>query len=327
MLELLDAQGNLTTVRARTLLPLVTQRDRSKNLSVPDLPMPPLDVLDAALADLDVCLELTEIAGPTTHVALAAIDVANDLVPRALGRYLVGVVAGAVDNDAALSEELLAAAPDEQAEVRAHVIKMIGEDNNFGSDAARHFRDHVRNPWIAEVLAHALLVLRRRRATLCLLGDVQALKLPHIDPRRQGLDLIAIFEDGGSPALAIGEAKASRENGAALLNDAVAFFKAIDSGARGVEIRQEVHALKHVLSDELRQQISDSVWRERCCYLPVIVHSVAINPGVDHVGLSELKPVPTSKRLLALRIDGFYDFFDAVSDAARGSFAELLPDV
>lgn len=292
-----------------------------------DLPVPPIEILEVALDDLDAHLELTELAGPTTHVALAALKVEDDSVPRALGRYLVGVVAGAVDNDAKLSEELLATAPDEQSEVRDHVLRMIGPDNVFDTDALRHFRDHARNPWIAEIIAHALLVLRRRRDTLCLLGDIYALKLPHLDPRRQGLDLIAIFEEGGAPALAIGEAKASRANGAALLNDAVEFFGAVDAGKRGVEIRQEVHALKHVLPEELRAQIADSVWRDRRCYLPVIVHATAINPELDHAGLNGLQPVRASKRLLALRIEAFYDFFDAVADAARDSFAELLPDV
>jgi hypothetical protein len=224
--------------------------------------------------ELDEHLELTALDGPTTHVALAALQIEQPAVPAALGRYLVGVVAGAVDADATLSEELLVDDPDEQAEVRNYVLRMIGGTNVFATDAARHFRDHVRNPWIAEVVAHALIVLRRRRETLCLLGDVHALKLPHVDPRRQGLDLIAIFEDGGgSPALAIGEAKASRDNGAARLNEAVALFQAIDSGARSVEIRQEVHALKHLLPESLRSQVAEAMWRDSCCYLPVVIHS------------------------------------------------------
>lgn len=294
---------------------------------MPDLPVAPIAVLEAALDDLDQHLELIEIAGPTTHAALVTAAIEDQSVPRALGRYLVGVVAGAVEHDATLSEELLASTPDAQAEVRDHVLRLIGADNAFGTDAARHFRDHVRNPWIAEVIAHALLVLRKRRDTLCLLGPLHALKLPHVDPRRQGLDLFGIFEEDGGPSLAIGEAKASQANGAALLNDAVRFFRMIDSGKRGVEIRQEVHALKSVLPAELRSQIADSLWRERCCYLPVVVHSVSINPELDHVGLGELQPLPPSKRLLALQIDAFHPFFDAVADGARASFGELLPDV
>ncbi len=291
------------------------------------LPYDPIAVLDAALAELDAHLDLAVVDGPATHVALVALDVDDDAVPLALGRYLVGVVAGAVDIDARLSVELLAQTPDEQAEVRAHVLRLIGENNEWETDEARHFRDRVRNPWIAEVLAHVFLMLRRRRETLCLLGEVHALKLPHLDPRRQGLDLIGIYEEDGDPALAVGEAKASRDNGPALLNDAAAFFDEIDKGKRGVEIRQEVHALKHVLPDGIRRKIGDSLWRERCCYLPVIVHLNGIDPASDHVRLGGLVPAPPGKRLLAIRIADFHGFFDDVANAARDSFAELLPNV
>jgi hypothetical protein len=295
---------------------------------MPSLPRAPLEIINEALDVLNEHLALRVVEGPRTHTALVADALGDPEVPRALGTYLVGVVAGAVDEDARLSQELLARTPDSRAEVRRHLLRLLGNDNQFVDEAARIFRDTTRNPWIAEIIAHALLVLRQRQETPCLEGDIAALKQPHADPKRHGLDVIAIYADDRQlAALAIGEAKASRQYGAARLNDSASFFREIDRGGRGVEIRAEVHALKHVLSAELRATLADGFWRSRCCYLPVIVHCDPINEAIDHEGLSRLRPPAASRRLLALRLEDFHGFFDAVADAARDALDAVLADV
>jgi hypothetical protein len=291
---------------------------------MPPLPRVPLDVIGDALDDLEAQVTLQVVDGPTTHTAIIADGLNSPHVPVALGRYLVGVVAGAVNEDARLSQELLAREPDSIAEVRRHVLRLIGQDNAFSTIALRRFRDLTRNPWIAEILAHALLVIRERRATPCLEGDVRALKQPHADPRRQGLDLIAIYDDAGAPGLAVGEAKASRRYGVARLREAAAFFESIDAGDRGVEIRAEVHALKHVLPVELRAHVADGFWRDRCCYLPLVAHCDPINESDDNEGFGRLRPPVNARRLVALRITDFYAFFDAVADSARESLEDVF---
>ncbi len=287
----------------------------------------PLEVVEDALDTLDEHLHLSEASGPTTHVAVRASDLENPAVPPALGRYFVGLVAGIVDEDALLTEELLATEPDSIAEVRSQIERLVGADNDFSDTPGKHFRDRVRNPYIAEVIAHALVVLRKRRDTACLVGPPAALKNPHSDPRRQGLDLIGIFEDNGLPAAAIGEAKASRKYGDRRLKEAAAFFSEIDEGKRGVELRSELGALKHVLTDDLREGLADGFWRNNCCYLPIIVFSKSINETIDNQDLGDLKPAQASIRLIALRLDSFYSFFNEVADQIRDATDELLPDV
>ncbi len=287
----------------------------------------PQEIIEDALVTLDEHLHLSEVPGPTTHVAVRATDLENPAVPPALGRYFVGLVAGIVDEDASLTEELLATEPDSIAEVRSQVERLVGADNCFPDTPRKHFRDRVRNPYIAEVLAHALVVLRKRGDTACLLGPPAALKNPHVDPRRQGLDLIGIYDDDGLPAAAIGEAKASRKYGDRRLKEAAAFFSEIDEGKRGVELRSEIGALKHVLPDDLRNGIADGFWRNNCCYLPVIVFSKAINETTDHSDLGDLLPDQPSIRLVALKLQTFYAFFDEVADQIRIAANELLPDV
>jgi len=291
---------------------------------VPTTP-PPLEVLEEALDVLDQHLFLSEVTGPTTHVSISAENLEHADVPRALGRYFVGVMAGAVDEDATLSEELLATTPDSAVEVRHNVLSVIGTTNRFPDKAARGFRDRVRNPWIAELVAHALLVLRARRETACLAGTPFALKQPHIDPRRQGLDLIGIYDSQGDPAAAIGEAKASRRYGKRRLNEAADFFSRIDKGKRGVEIRSELGALKHVLPAGLREKVADGYWRERRCYLPVVVFNDPIDEESDHDGLGALAPPVECRRLIALQLERFHPFFNDVADEIRTALDEVLP--
>jgi len=284
----------------------------------------PEEIVDAALSVLDEHLHLSEVEGPSTHIAIHPRALEDESVPEALGRYFVGLVAGIVQEDVSLGEELLAIEPDSAAEVRLQINKTIGRDNNFPNKRRRHFRDRVRNPYIAEVMAHALMVLRSRGDTACLLGPPVALKNPHADPRKQGMDLIGIYDGGGLPAAVIGEAKASRKYGPRRLKEAAKFFADIEAGKRGVEIRTELGSLKLALDRDMRRGIGDGFWRQRCAYVPIIAFEEPIDETKDNGDLDGLRPDPADIRLIALEISPFYSFFDQVADQIRRATEELL---
>lgn len=286
--------------------------------------MDPEEVMEGALVVLGQRLHLSEDAGPTTHIAIRASNLEHDDVPPALGRYFVGVLLGAVDEDASLSREFLDTDPDYAAEVRRHIQRKIGETNNFSGKKARHFRDHVRNPYIAEVLAHSLLVLRKRSDTACLVGPTVALKQPHPEPRRQGIDLVGIYNDAGTAVPAIGEAKASKKYGSVQLTNAAGFFSSLDAGERGVEVRADLGALRHVLAGELRAGFAAKLWRERCCYLPIIVHGESVDVLKDHDGLGDLRPAQDHIRLVGLGLKRFNMFFNSVADEIRNAQDEFF---
>jgi hypothetical protein len=279
--------------------------------------------LERALETLAAGLELQEVPGPTTHTAVVARGLDSPDVTAALGTYLVGLLAGAIDIDAQLSDELLGVHPDSRREVRDHATRLIGRDNHFRTPDARRFRDRVRNPWIAEGLGHAILVLRTRVQSVCCVEEIHALKQPHPEPSRQGLDLLAIYDTASAPGLLLGEAKASRRYGVRRLKEAVEFYTGFEAGRRGGDIRAEVHALKHVLPDAVRAGIYDGFWRDESCYVPLIVHSQPIREGEDHDGLDGLRPPIASKRLLAVRLRGFHAFFNSVADGMRDSLDRL----
>ena len=112
---------------------------------------------------------MQEVDGPTSHTSIIVSGLDDAAVTTAVGRYLVGVI-GVGRND-----------------VRAAVEAAVGSTNVFQSLNEIRFRDRVRNAWIAEGVAHALLVVRSRVETCCLAGQVRATSKPHDLPSMPGL--------------------------------------------------------------------------------------------------------------------------------------------
>lgn len=71
----------------------------------------PLDIIEDAVAVLCARVRLVEAPGPSSHTAVVADGLDSPEVAEALGRYLLGVIAGAVQMDATLSAALLPEVP------------------------------------------------------------------------------------------------------------------------------------------------------------------------------------------------------------------------
>jgi len=67
----------------------------------------PLELLEEALNILGDDVHLDEANGPSSHTAILVTQLGDAAVTSAIGRYLVGVIGGAVQHDARLSEALL----------------------------------------------------------------------------------------------------------------------------------------------------------------------------------------------------------------------------
>ncbi|MGZ3148033.1 hypothetical protein ACVDFE_39875 [Lentzea chajnantorensis] len=283
-----------------------------------------MELIDEALDVVANSVTLRVLGGASTHTAIVADGLDQPKVATALGRYLVGALAGIVGEDARLSTVMLEQGVDAQIELREAVIRLIGDTNVFVAEGEIKFRDTRRNAWIAEGVAHALLVVRARIDTAFLVGPVYALKAQHSIPSQQGLDLVAIYTDNSDVVVAIGESKASREDGSAQLTEAAGMFKKIDEGNYGVELRSVLSSLRNVLSDDLAVQVTGGIWRRHRCYFPVIVHETAFTLTTARPTLGALEPPVDRRRLLALRLMGFHAFFDLVADAMRAAVAEVV---
>lgn len=284
----------------------------------------PLQVIDAALEVLAASVTLRQLPRVRSHTAIVAEGLEAPGVARAFGRYLVGALAGAIDIDARLSEQLLARGFDAQSEVARSVRALVGDSNRFVTPSDLRFRDTRRNAWIAEGIVHTLLVLRARADTACLVGPVHALTQPHQIPTQQGLDAVAIYVDGDGPVVAIGESKASRRDGSSQLTETAGIFAAVDVGDYGVELRAALISLRRVLPPAVAPQVKDSLWRDHRCYLPVILHETPFDPAAERQVLANLVPPAERRRLLALRLADFHTFFDAVADSMREAVGEVV---
>lgn len=277
----------------------------------------PLQVIETAIDVLRANVKLVETAGPASHTAVVAEGLDDPVVAEALGRYLLGVIAGAIQMDASLSAALIPEGPAGAVEIAAQVEKAVGTDNFFTTDQQIYFRDRVRNSWIGEGLGHAMLIVRSRQDTACLSGPVAALTTLHAVPSESGLDAVAVYVVDDEPFVAIGEAKATREYAVKELRKAARLFAAFDAAEYGVHVRSHLVALRGALPAAVADGVTAALLRDSACYLPVIVHGDPFDHLKDRTWLDSLNPPVDRRRLLVLRIDDFHGFFDRVADTMR----------
>jgi hypothetical protein len=287
-------------------------------------PTDPMVVLNNALAELDTAISFSAGMSVSSHTVVVVDGLDSPIVPTALGRYLVGALAGAVDIDARLCEDLLARGVNRRAEITSTVTDIIGQTNDFNTPEAELFRDTRRNAWIGEGIGHALLMLTAQHDTSLVEGRVCTLSEVHQSPTRQGLDSVSTYVYGDTLAVAIGESKATCSNGSALLGEAAGIFTEVDDGVYGPDLRARLAAFRRFLPDELALQVSDSLWSENGCYLPMIVHQDEFNPMRRRKTLARLAPPIERRRVIIARLGDFHAFFDATADAMREAIPEVV---
>ncbi len=248
----------------------------------------PLEVVAAALKRISESVELQLLPRSDSHMPILVSGLEPPDVTTDFGRALVGVLAGAVRTDLRLAARLLAGGVDGRAEFAGNVRTLIGVDNDFSTPEAILFRDTKRNAWIAEGVLHVLLAVQDQESAHLLGGRIQALRKVHTRPTQQGFDAVALYLNGDELSIAIGESKASREDGSGQLTEATQIFKHIDLGEYGLQLRQELEALSEHISDDLAVQVSSAVLK-RLCYVPSIVHEKAFDHGKKRETLAKLR--------------------------------------
>ncbi|MFJ1541882.1 hypothetical protein ACIODS_25410 [Micromonospora chalcea] len=284
----------------------------------------PVDLLSDALDVLAAAVTISPAVPSTSHMVVRVDGLESPEVPGALGRYLVGAVAGAVGLDARLSEQLLARGVNRQEEIRREVAGLIGPTNAFPTADDRRFRDTRRNAWIGEGVAHALLMLGAMRETPCVDGQVQALTAVHPTTTRQGLDSVSAYVQAGVLGIAIGESKSTCSRASENLGDAIGLFVQIEQGEYQQDLRRELSAFRHVLSPDLAVQLRDSLWTDNASYLPMIVHQDPYNFMNPRPNLAGLAQPLQRRRVIVVQLAQFHAFFNAVADAMRAAVPEVV---
>ncbi len=235
----------------------------------------------------------------------------------ALGSYLTGVVAGFVAVDLTIANVYFGPSARDADQLGREVAGVIGASNEITTA----FRSTRRDPWIAECLGHLVLLLTKDEPGLCVPGPIWAATLPHDKVTKQGLDLLAVYEDDALPALCIGEAKASASAAASHLNASVRLFREVDRGERDFEIRTMVNnSLEVHIPPEVRSQLPGMFWRDRRLYMPVISYSAGsdFDPSADRPKtFGKLTVTVDRRRCVSVPIADFDGFFDLTADAMR----------
>lgn len=284
-----------------------------------------LEPIQSALELIAERVQIQPSGDPPSHLALRVTGIEAQDVVRALAIYLVGCLAGAVKVDATLAARFLGSSFDVERELRRRVRRRIGADNDSSTVGRRNWRDRRRNPWIAEGIAHALLMIAGSAATSCVEGAVQALKPLHPQVTQQGLDLVAIYADGDAALwLAIGESKASKDRGSQELTNATDFYRELESGTRDADLVADLLVLEAALPDNVLDQIGETLWDGRRTYLPLVAYEQNFDETRRRSALARLGAPREHRRVLLVRLSDFHKFFDDVAEAARESVEALI---
>jgi hypothetical protein len=284
----------------------------------------PKELIEDSLAEIAAHVTLAEGTSPASHTVVVASGLDDPEVAAAVARYAVAFLAGWVQRDASIGERMGVQGVENREEIRRVVQRIVGCPADLDAEQQANWRQTWRNGWIAEVVTHALFVIRRSTTSAFLDGDVVALLRPHPVPKRQGLDSVAIYDDESVAVLAVGETKASCERGSEELTRACDMFDDVDAGSFGPDLRDAIDLLADVLPGHLLDQVSDSLWRDQRCYLPAILHETPFDASSPRARLARLQPPAERKRVLVLRLQAFDAFFDAVAAAMPETIDELV---
>jgi hypothetical protein len=284
--------------------PLTPEKHADRKRCVPSdgegcgLPQTPVQLIHESLDVIAARIFFTEGNSPDSHTVIVGNGLDRDAVALALARYAVAFLAGWVQRNATIGNRnrgRRCRAPRRDPAARRSRHRSPG---GLNEEQLLNRKRTWRNAWIAEVLTHALLLIRGAHPSVSLVGDVVALLRPHPLPKRQGLDSLAIYEENGAAVVAIGETKASRDRGSDVLTEACDIFDDVDKALYGPDLRDAIDALAEVLPAQLASTGSNDVWRDARCYLPAIVHQVPFDCTSNRPRLRRLQPLKERKRVL-----------------------------
>ena len=278
----------------------------------------PKEAIEGALNEIASGLSFIEGTSPSSHTVVVSSGLDDPVVAESLALYAVAFLAGWVERDATIGDRFAVHGYEKRDEIRKIVERILVPPPDLTPAQLENWRVTSRDPWIAEVLTHAIFVIRRGVASASLVGDVVAVLRPHPSPKRQGLDSVAIYQDADLAVIAIGETKASCGRGSDELTHACDMFDNIDEGLYGPDLRNALDLLASVLPTELAKQLGDSLWRNQRCYVPAIVHETQFDASRGRPRLARLEPPADRKRVLVLRMQNFDAFFAEVASRMPG---------
>jgi hypothetical protein len=234
-------------------------------------------------------------------------------IVAAIAAYLVGLLASAV-NRALVVRAQITDTDSDRLELLRNVEALTGSQ---GAPLGVDQKQDQRNPWIAEGIWHLCLLLSAARNELHPHGPIIALDLPHIAAKDHGFDVVGIYRNASTYGVSFVESKAYEKDPNGAVNDAVAFYREIESGKHDARARQAVASMRESLPAAEQSAISSSLWKDERTYLPNPHYDASIamdwtntRPSFARLGVPKDRIV-----LMPHAIQKFPAFFEDVADA------------
>lgn len=253
----------------------------------------------------------------------------TDASRQAIAKYLVGLIASAVDAALSIRASLVGNDTRAAAGLEADVANVVGASND--ALTAEQKTDE-RNPWLSEGLWHPCLhVAHRHIPDIHPVGSVLAIDLPHVDAKDHGMDGTVLYDGAAGIGLSFIETKAYRDRPSDAVLHASSAFRAIDRGDKDHRIRQTVQLLRYALPAARQPEIAGAFWNQERTYIPNPHYDQGARPAPSWTRSRRClaRLTPDSRHLIVMphSIDDFDGFFDTISDAMRSYVRELAHDV
>lgn len=260
----------------------------------------------------------------TTHKVVEVSGWCQTSVIEALAMYLVVLRASVIDQAGHLCLQLIEKECNFADDLIRSVNEIIEYPNNSGEPLSE-WKSKWRNPWIAEGIWHCCMMVAMKRVDFHSHGTVIAVDLPHISPKDHGLDVTALYiKSNGSLGMSFVETKAYKDDPNGAIGDAVTMFKSIEAGKHDTRLRQIVTSFRSVISEEYKQKLSFSLWKNERTLIP--------NPHYDANGASvqwlrKRTIFSTLKAPIIIMphcINDYDDFFDEVAGKMKLKANEVV---
>lgn len=228
------------------------------------------------------------------------------------GIHIAGQLVNAVRSDLEVVADLLPHHPDEWDLIEAEVERLLDPSRTNGDQ----FVVTRRNPWLAEALAHLIIHLGRSGANIGIPGRVWAVTPVTSNVTRQGIDMVAIYEDVDGPGYYVAEVKASEKNISKHLTSACGLYREILDGSRAFDLRTHIHSLAHLVPVQHRSALRDMIWSKAPLFSPIL--SYGSTTSFDAAKRSRTVRTELRANRLVLKVmplTSYHEFFDTLAES------------
>jgi hypothetical protein len=200
------------------------------------------------------------------------------------------------------------------AQAEANLLSALGNRLGVGKELTTEQKERNRDPLLEELIAHALLLIHRRQGCFDLwVGELRAMRPPHLSANESGLDLIAVGVQEGALVPLIGEAKAREHSPLDAFCEACEKFSQVRRGEYNDELRE---AIKSMDCGVTNQQLANNLWVSTGRFGAVVGHDQdhSLDPKRASQASAVLEQPSDRLFLVASPFRRMRDYFDALSE-------------